>query len=402
MKIKKTDKALDVCLWIMFGLLTLGAFLFTRSIKAPSFEIVESSVKIPYVYSSEDGERFDSFYRLAYKHEAFAKPIVVAYDNATGLSATIKPEYVDSYKEQMPETAYPFYTRWTLVILGLLVVVAAFFSYWVGGFFRDAILLIMLKGDPTFENCAYYLYEDRVAFRPAAKKLIGANIRQYLRTKGNELYRKYNPEFAGLLLHILTSVAIKNDTEITYYLTFSNQTCDQKRYLSRLRSYWDGMIGKNANAEKNVKFLNEQLEKNFLQVNLLVDENDICAATNKQLNKLFTNILGSEVLKFYAYTNRYAKAAKFENFIFVDITVRNHVNTFTWSGSAVPAGTLIPGLEIEFKIYHHVKGEEKKLWDKYLRPVCSYRAKDEEFASSELYKKMVLDTIDSFDTSEKI
>lgn len=401
MTTKQLDKALDTCLWILFGLLVVASFFFSNSFKAPKFEVVETSIQIPYVYSSEDGERYESFYVPAWKHEAFAKPQVAVYDPRNGKNAELKPEYVAEYRAQMPESAYPFYTRWTWGIFALLSIAAGFFAYWVGGYFRDMILYLKLKANPSFTECAYFLYEDRVGFRSSVKKLIGHNIGVYINTKSQELYKKYREDFAGLLIHILNTVRRSNDTEVLYYLTYNNFTTDQKTHLTRLRSYWDSMIGKNANAESNVKFINSLMDKDYLAVNLLINEHDIYHAVDKQLNKLFTNILGSEVIKFNAADSKYAKIAKLSNKVFIDINVRNHYQSFTWSGTAVPTGTSIPGLEIEFKIYHYVNAVEKVLWDKYLVPVCTYKAKDDEFASSELYKTMVLQTIETFDNSAK-
>lgn len=401
MDTKKLDKTLDVCLWVIFGLLVIGSFVFSRTFKAPKFEVVETSIQIPYVYSSEDGERYESFYVPAWKHDSFSKPQVVVYDPRNGNSAELKPEYVQEYKAQMPESKYPFYTRWTMAIFGLLVVAAGFFTYYVGGYFRDMILYLSLKANPSFTGCAYFLYEDRIGFRKDVKGLIGKGIGVYINTKSQELYKKYREDFASLLIHILKTVRITNDTEVNYYLSYKNLTTDQKTHLSRLRNYWDSQIGKNPNAEGNIKYLNSLMENTYSDIRLILDEHDIASAVNGQLNKMFTNILGSEVLKFYGVNSAYGKYTHMSNSIFIDINVRNHHKSFTWSGNAVPSGTYIPGLEIEFKIYHYVDKQEKILWDKYLVPVCTYRAKDEEFAMSELYKKMVLETINTFDNSEK-
>ena len=106
-------------------------------------------------------------------------------------------------------------------------------------------------------------------------------------------------------------------------------------------------------------------------------------------------------MKFSGANSSYAKARKMPNRIFIDINVKNHTNTFTWSGSAVPSGTSIPGIQIEFKIFHYLNGTEQVLWNKHLTPVCTYTAKDEEFASSELYKRMVNETINSFENNGK-
>lgn len=401
MTTRKLDTFLDYCLWALFILLGIGGYFLCDSIKAPEFEPVETSVQIPYVYSSADGEKYDSYYQLAWKHEAFSSPTVAAYDPKNGSNATFKDEYIEEYKAVMPESQYPFYTRWTWAILAVLVIAAAFFSYWVGGFIRDLILYITLKFNNRFADCAYFLYESRVAFKGQVRQLVRKNIGIYINTKSQELFRKYNPGFASLLVYFLKQVQVSGDTDIVYYLTYSNLTTDHKSYLGRLRSYWDGQIGKSADAEKNVRVLNEMINGTYLSINLLLNEEDIVNSVNNQLNHLFEKILGGKVLKFSGANSSYAKARKMPNRIFIDINVRNHTNTFTWSGSAVPSGTSIPGIQIEFKIFHYLNGTEQVLWNKYLTPVCTYTAKDEEFASSELYKRMVNETINSFENNGK-
>lgn len=402
MTTKKLDQILDVCLWVLFVLLVVGSFVFSRTFKAPKFEVVETSVQIPYVYSSNDGERYDSFYGLAWMHEAFSRPKVVAYDSRNGQYATIKDEYVDEYKALMPESQYPFYTRWTFAFFILLAIASGFFSYFVGGWFRDLILYMKVKSSNDFKECAYFLYEERVGFTSDVKKLIGVNIGRYINEKSQQLYKKYNPEFANLLLQILRNVQISENTEVAYYLTYNNQTTDQAQYLRHLRSYWDSKIGQHPNAEGNVAYINELLTRTYLPVTLLVSDTDISKTVSNQLNKLFTNILGSEVLKFESYGSHYAKTIKRPNCVFIDIIVRNHTNTFTWSGPEVSPGTKIPGLEIEFQAFHFVGGEKKVLWDRYLLPKCTYTDKEGEFASSELYKSMVLETITTFENSENV
>lgn len=400
MDIKKLDKSFDICLWGIFLLSLVGTFFLCKSLKAPTFEIVDTPIKISYVYSSEDGERYDSYYVPVWKHERFAKPKVAVYDPKNGKNAEIKPEFVEEYRSHMPESQYPFYTRWTIVIFGLIAIALAFFVYWVGGYFRDLILYTCLRSNPAFTGCAYFLYEERVAFKNKVKKLIGKNIGTYIGTKSQELYKRYNAEFAKLLIHILESVRIKEDTDVEYFLTYQNLTTDQKTYLVKLRSYWDRLIGKDENAENNVKVISSLLEKDYIPIKLLLDENDIATAVNNQLNKLFTNILGGEVLKFYGCRSHYQKIRKISGSLHIDINVRNHHSSFSWSGNAVPSGNKIPGLEIEFKIYHYVNGEERTILDRYLVPVCTYSAKDEEFAASELYKSMVLETISTFHQKE--
>ena len=171
MTIKKLDKTLNICLWVIFGLLTIGCFLYSRSFKAPEFEPVESSVKLPYVYSSEDGERYDSYYTLAWMHENFKKPQVVAYDPNNGSHTTFKEEYVKEYEAMMPDSEYPFHTRWTLAIFGLLALVAGAVTYIGGGYVRDAILCSKIEQNKKFTDCSYFLFHERIGFKKRCSHL---------------------------------------------------------------------------------------------------------------------------------------------------------------------------------------------------------------------------------------
>lgn len=402
MDIKKIDKALDVSLWVLFGILLVVSFFFCRSVKAPNIEIIESTVKFPYEYSSDDGEKYESYYVLAWEHKAFSSPKLIVVDPNNGNTTTLKPKYVEEYKSQVPETKYPFYTRWTILMFIVLAVISALIVYYGFGAVRDLILYLRLRHNPNFSECAYFLYEDRVAFKPQVRRLIPINIGKYISAKSRELYSKYRKDFADLLIRFLYKVEFTGSTDVSYYLTYKNLTTDQNTYLERLRSYWDGKIGTNPDAEDNVRTVNKMIGKSYLPINLLITESDISYAVSKELDKLFMNILGGEVLRFYGYDSSYAKQVKPSGDIFIDINVYNHTKTFTWSGSAVLNGTSIPGLEVEFKIFHYVNKQEVVLWQKFLVPQCAYSASDDTFSSSELYKSMVLSTINSFNQKENL
>ncbi len=395
MKLKKLDNILDRLLWGVFFVLVVISFFWTWSIKAPEIEYVESE-KIPYVYTSEDGEKYNSYYLLAWQHKAFSKPQPVAADPNNGNVVTFKAEYVEEYKSMMPQSKYPFYTRWTWALFGLLVILSALFSYYIGGITRDAILYAKLKSNADFEDCAYFLHEDRLAFKESVKHLIAYNVGIYVRKKSEELRTKYKPEFANLLIKILMDVSKNSDTVVPYYLTYRNNTKPQKTYLSELRSYWDKMIDKNPKAGDYIRNINTLLEKEYIPINLLVTENDISNAVGNELDKLFVEILGGEVLKFDGYLGGQLGLLKPEGKLFIDIIVTNHSNYFTWNGNALSSSSCIPGVQVEFKIYHYINREQAVLWNKFLVPQCDYSAKDSEFSSSELYKNMIISTINSF------
>lgn len=395
MKLKKLDNILDRLLWVVFFILVIISFCWTWSIKAPKIEYVESE-KIPYVYTSNDGEKYNSYYLLAWQHKAFSRPQPVAADPNNGNVVTFKAEYVEEYKAIMPETKYPFYTRWTWGVFGLLVIISALMAYFLGGAIRDAILYLKLKSNADFEDCAYFLHEDRIAFKESVKHLIAYNVGVYVNKKSDELKGKYKPDFANLLIKILKDVSIKSDTVVPYYLTYRDNTKLQKTYLSELRSYWDKMIERDSQARDYIRYINTLLEKEYIPINLLITEGDISNAVGQELDKLFVEILGGEVLKFEGHMVGSIGLLKPEGKIFIDITVKNHLNYFSWNGNALPVGTCIPGVQVEFKIYHYINREQVVLWNKFLVPQCDYTAKDSEFSSSELYKNMVISTINSF------
>lgn len=395
MKLKKLDNILDRLLWVVFFVLVILSFYVTWSIKAPKLEYVESE-KIPYVYTSNSGEKYNSYYLLAWQHKAFSRPQPVAADPNNGNVMTIKTEYIEEFKAKMPESKYPFYTRLTWLWFGLLVIISALLTYLGGGATRDLILYLKLKSHANFEDCAYFLHEDRIAFKESVKRLIAYNVGEYVKKKSDEIKTKYRPDFANLLIKILKDVAINSDTVVPYYLTYRNNTKDQKSYLAELRSFWDKRVGKDPKSEDIIRNINTLLENEYLSINLLLSESDVATAVSRQLDKLFVEILGGEVLKFEGYTLGKHNIFKPEGKLFIDINVTNHSNSFTWNGNAVPKGTCIPGVQVEFKIYHYVNQNQTILWNKYLVPRCHYTAKDSEFSTSELYKDMVISTIDSF------
>lgn len=394
--IKETDKLLNKVLWIFWGLQVAILAYFCYSITAPDYEPVKTSVQMPYTYTSKSGARCESYYVLAWKHESYKRPTIAAYDPRTGNSTSIKPEYIEEYRQIMPKTAYPFYTRWTVVIFAFLALVSALLTYIAGGALRDWILYRRINKNPDFADCAYFLYKDRIACSSRVRVLTSKNIDIYIERKSDELRKKYSPDFVNFICSLLEFVKATHNTNVTYGLTYSDKTKDQITYLTQLRSYWDGQIGVNAKAEENVVAVNNLLKLKYMPVKLLISAQDIMEAVDKQMNKLFAEILGGEVLKFRSVRLRLPSDIGIMTHN-IDITVTNHPSSFTWSGVAVPAGTRIPGLEIQFKIYLLQAGIETVLWNKYLVPVCKYKAPDEEFAITELYKSMVLDTINTFE-----
>lgn len=393
MTIKKLDKNLNLCLWVIFGLLTIGCFLYSRSFKAPEFEPVESSVKLPYVYSSEDGERYDSYYTLAWMHKNFKKPQVVAYDPNNGSHTTFKEEYVKEYEAMMPDSEYPFHTRWTLAIFGLLALVAGAVTYIGGGYVRDAILCSKIEQNKKFTDCSYFLFHERIGFKKKVQSFIGDCIGAYINEKSPELYKQYRKDFADLLVNILRDIQKRNTTDISYKLRFANLTTGQQSYLSGLREFWASKIGTEEKAQAYVNDVDRLMTRKYLDIDLRATASSIRLEVDDQMNKIFTDILGEEIFKFHGETYSGYSLVPASDCLYVDIIANNHSNSFTWSGDDIPADTHIPGISVSFNIYHYVDKQETLLKKRVLGPVCDYTATEGLFDKSDLYNSMVIGAI---------
>lgn len=387
MTVKKLDQTLNVGICIIVCIIAIGCFFFSRTFKAPEFEPVESSVKIPYVYSSEDGERYDSFYVLAWMHKNFKSPQVVAYDPSNDNFSTFKPEYQEKYKEMMPESQYPFYTRWTLAIFILLALVIGAVIALAGMYIRDAILCNKIEKNKDFKDCSYFLFHDRIGFEKKVQSFIGDGIEAYIEEKSPELYKKYHKNFADLVVNILKDIRKRNTTTVPYNLIFIDNTIDQKAYLSDLKDYWTARIETDKDAESFIKFLNNQLEKKYIDICLDVKTSDIGTTVDTQMNKIFTEFLGEEIFKF-KYRDRRDSAIS-SGVLYVDVRATNHSNAFTWSGKDIPSDTYIPGVSVNFKLYHYIDHKEHLLRSRHLGPVCNYECVEGAFDKSSLFSSMV-------------
>ena len=395
MTIKQLDKNQNICLWVIFGILAIGCFFYSNSFKAPKFEPVESSVKMPYVYSSEDGERYDSYYTLAWMHKNFKKPQVVAYDLNNGNHTTFKAEYVNEYEAMMPKSEYPFHTRWTLAIFGLLTLVAGGITCIGGGYVRDSILCREIEKNKKFTDCSYFLFHNRFGHEEKVKSFIGDCIGTYIDERSPELYKAYRKDFADLLVYILRDIQKRNTTEISYKLRLVDKTISQPEYLVNLKNYWKSKIGTEENAESNIAHIDALLLKKYLDIDMCTKTNDIKLEVNEQMNKIFTDILGNEVFKFRGEEYLPFNHTPASNCLYVDIIVLNTVQSYTWSGNEIPKDTSIPGISVVFKLYHYLDKQETLLKRRELDSVCDYTASEGVFSVSAMYQSMVVGAIRS-------
>lgn len=400
MRLKKIDNIFDFCLWAIFIMSIVGAWFLAKSISAPKFEVARYDIKFPYEYTNEDGSTKESVYYLAWRHDQFSKPKVVVYDPSTGESQTFKDEYVEEYKAQMPESKYAFWQRCFWVILIIFIVIAALITYFVGGYIRDAILYLITKRRYSFSDCAYFLYDDRMCFTNQVKKLLVLTIDRYIATKKAFLDRKYNPAFVELIMQILTEIKVQQDTRVRFYYSYLDNTKRYVDYLKDLSLYWQSQIGKDPNAEKNQEYIDTLRQKDYVDFKLKYTASDFVGTVSVKLKELFTEVMGEEVFNFEAYKSEYAEARKIPGAIFVTTTIENSLNTFTWSGNDY-SGKVFPGIAVRFTIYHYKDGVKNVLWNRYLKPVCTYRAEDGSLDVSDLYNNMIRETINSFSESLK-
>ena len=137
-----------------------------------------------------------------------------------------------------------------------------------------------------------------------------------------------------------------------------------------------------------------------MNFNINASASDFSYIVSSELKKLFVEVMGEEVFNFEACSGEYASAVKIPGVIFVTTTVENSLNTFTWSGKGY-LNEHFPGVAVRFTIYHYLNGQKKILWNKYLKPKCTYKAKEDALVIPELYKNMVEETIRSFPESLK-
>lgn len=400
MKIKKVDNVFDVCLWGIFVILIIGSWFFTKSISAPNFEIVQSDIKFPYEYTSEDGNIVKSAYYLAWKHEQFSKPKIVVYDPSTKQWNTIKDEYLEEYKAQMPKSKYAFWQHCFWVVFAFGVIISALGTYFIGGWIRDFILYAIVRKHNSFSDCSYFLYHDRMCFNSQVKNILSTTIDDYILTKKNYLYQKYVPSFADLVIKLLLEIKVQQDTKVRFFYSYLDNTKRHLDYLKDLSLYWQSQIGKVVDASNKQEYVDILRQKDYVDFNLKMTASDLVDIVSSELKDLFTEVMGEEVFNFEAYRSEYADVVKTPGAIFVTTTVENSLYTFTWSGTSF-AGKVFPGIAVRFTIYHYQNREKIILWDRYLNPKCTYKAEDKSLIISDLYENMIKETIRSFPESLK-
>lgn len=400
MKLKTIDNVFDVCLWGVFIALVVGSWILADTIDAPKFEVVNSEIRFPYEYTTKDGNRVESTYQLAWKHEQFSKPQIVVYDSSNGSWNTIKDEYIEEYKAVMPPSEYPFWTRWFWIIFAVFVIISAVVTYYVGGVIRDTVLYLTVISRNTFADCSYFLYHDRMCFTKQVRENITNTIDKYIATQSETLYRRYVPTFAKLVIQLLNEIKMQKDTRIGFYYSYLDNTKNHMEYLKDLSAYWHSQIGIHERAEQNQDYIDTLRQKSYVNLSIGASASEFVSVVSDELKKLFSEVMGEEVFNFEAYQASYADLRKMPGAIFVTTTVENSLNSFTWSGHGYE-GQLFPGVAVRFTIYHYENGQKIILWNKYLDPKTTYRAEENALVVKDLYRNMIMETIRSFPESLK-
>lgn len=395
MTIKQLDNVLDVSLWGIAIILVVLSWFVAEWITAPEYEPVTSEVAIPYSFETDDGDRIESTYGLAWQHKGFSSPVPVAYDPEYDKMVQFKEEYVESYKAQMPESEYSgilyhmFWVWFLILAIGSCVLVI-----WLGPNIRDRILCNHIKKSPKFLDCTYFLFHDRSAATEAeVRKLVPAAAASYISANRYSLERRFSPMFFNLMMNWMQVIKSTASTTLNYTYRFQNQLTDQKSYLNSLIHYWDSQRGIDPNADACKESCERMLQKQYVPMPAISDSGTYAHSVTGQLKKLFTEIMGAEVFSFSAVQQ--ISNMHYPNRIYVTTRLLNTTEGFTWSGEAWQ-GYIFPGIRIVFTISHYVDGKEVVLWARDLPPKCNYRAQDSEFSEKNLYTNMVVQTIDTF------
>ncbi len=399
MTIKKIDSNFDIALWIIFLALGVASWFLSEKLCAPEYEYVDNPIVKTYTFSTDDGDVVESEYEAVWYHENFSSPRIVLRDRHYGKTYEIKDEYLPEYQSLMPESRYKaFFYRWYWVLFPLFVILSGIIVYFVGGAIRDTILAGIIKRNPTFSGVAYFLYTDRICKRDEVKALISATIDSYLKNKVPEIAKKYSPAFTTLIIQMFTTIRYNNDTKVTYFMSFIKNAKDQRQFLKTLSTFWSSQIGKIPGAEEERDKIETLRQKKYVAIETGITEEKISQIVSRQLDKLFTELMGEEIFSFDAFNADSADRHKLEGKLFVTVSTGYTTRTISWSGDDYKDMTF-PAIDIMVKIYHYVNSEKVVLWNKTLAPKCTY--KSEHMNVSDLYDNIIEKTLESMTESLK-
>ena len=408
MKIKTLDKILDACLWVTFGLCVLASWFIAKAITAPDYEPVDTDYTMEYEFQTDDGERVNSTYQLAWEHSnVYVNPIPVVYDPKYKRVEHFKEEYLEKYKAMMPKSQFTGLHRhifWVWFI-GLSVICGIILLMY-GSDWRDWILYYRIKNsNASFLDMSFFLYNtDRnEKVRDKVRALVPRAAEKYVRNNRAVLSRKFTPNFYNVLIKWLETIATTGSTTIPYQYVFENKLSQMQSYLDYLLSYWDKQRGVNPHADSNIEKIKSLKTRSYVTIPPLREQNSYRTSVTEQLKKMFADVMGAEVFTFTAsgVFDSMLYASKAGSRVVVRTTLLNDANnTFTWTGSKC-SGMVFPGIRIFFSVDIVKNGTPTRIWEGDLPPVCNYTASDDDFEVEKLYNNMVVHTIDTFVSNMK-
>lgn len=408
MKIKRIDQLLNVSLWVIFLLCVALSWVVADKISAPDYELAESEYAEPYTYETDEGERVTSTYYLAWYHKkSYVNPDLVVYDPSNGRAEFFKPEYLEKYKAMAAESNYKglwhhlFWVWFIVLSLGFGIVICLY-----GPDLRDKILARILRGRrDQFLELSYFMFDtDRCASaRQQVRAMIPSAAKQYILKNHYYLSRKFSEKFYEVLVGWFNVIARTGSTTIPYTYQFENHLTQMQSYIEFLIKYWDTKRGIDPKADDNINYLRKLQEKKYVTIPTITEDRSYETSVTNQLNKMFADIMESEVFTFKAQSG-YASAlhgvGRREKVVVKTALYNDVSKSFTWSGSSC-SGMVFPGIRVFFTV-DIVRGDDvTNLWRGDLEPVCNYTSKDEDFSESDLYSNMIVHTIDTFVSTMK-
>lgn len=378
--------------WLLITLLLVAVlvgaacvYFKVDSYGAPKYEVVDLDLTFPYEFTTSEGQKIQSFYVVAL-HKG--KP--VPYDPKYGNVGSFNESYLNEIESITPKSKYNFLQRHIGVFALLSAALAFIVLFFIAWIIRDVLLMCYVAIFRKFTDSTYFLSDYRWVGKDVAKKVFSESVDSFVKKKNVEITNQY-PQSANFIIGLLKHIQAHGSPLIIYTLKYENLVePHQKTYIDRIIRYWEQRIATDDNAKSNLDYLRELKEKDYIDICVLTKIDAIESAVTSELNSFFEKLMGDRVFSFD--TSRVKKLI-YGTRLNVSIVIANSVQkTFTWSGMGY-SGKTFPGIDIRFSI----SGPDGNiLWDKWLKPVCSYSSTDESFTVSDLYDSMVRQTIGSF------
>lgn len=408
MTIKKIDEILDISLWIVFALCIALSWIIAKIITAPDYELADSDFSEQYIYETEDGERITSNFYLAWDHKnSYIHPDLVVYDPTNCKVEFFKPEYLEKYKSMASESKYIglWHHLFWVWFIGLSLIFGILIGIY-GPDLRDVILVRILRGRRNqFLELSYFLFNTSrlQSARREVQSMIPAAAKQYVIQQRRSLSCRFSEKFYNVLIGWLNVISRTGSTTIPYTYQFENKLIQMQQYLTNLINYWDTQRGINPDADSIISYYRALKSKDFVEIPLITKQDGYEKSVTAQLNRMFVDIMGSEIFTFQAdsyFLSAFHAIRSGERVVVKTILYNDASKTFKWSGSH-HAEEAFPGIRVFFTV-DIIKGTQvTNLWQGDLEPVCNYTSTDEDFSEADLYNNMVIHTIDTFVSTMK-